>query len=143
MLRASLQWETFEQYALWQLLGAHDLPLDCVLPLVPNFSFENNSEALTAVLLLLKQEKPTAELLKHLMSREVALHDRFVSSAITYWMNEYDEKLGDLISSHLLKQVNFKTKNLKTGVGQIAKRSKSSLKSYPVQEVVGSNTAMP
>jgi len=34
VLRASLQWETFEQYALWQLLNAHDLPLDCVLPLV-------------------------------------------------------------------------------------------------------------
>jgi hypothetical protein len=34
VIRASLQWETFEQYALWQLLGAHDLPLDCVLPLV-------------------------------------------------------------------------------------------------------------
>ena len=55
--------------------------------------------------MLLKQEKPTAELLKHLMSREVATNDRFVSSAITYWMNEYDEKLGDLISSHLYKQV--------------------------------------
>jgi hypothetical protein len=39
------------------------------------------------------------------MSREVSTNDRFVSSAITYWMNEYDEKLGDLISSHLYKQV--------------------------------------
>jgi integrator complex subunit 3 len=58
------------------------------------------------VLLLLKQEKPTAELLKHLMAREVSQNDKFVSSAISYWMNEYDEKLGDLISSHLFKQVN-------------------------------------
>ena len=57
------------------------------------------------MLLLLKQEKPTAELLKHLMAREVSQNDKFVSSAISYWMNEFDEKLGDLISSHLFKQV--------------------------------------
>ena len=105
VLRSSLTWETFEQYALWQLLGAHDLPLDCVLPLVPNFSSEKHSEALTAVLLLLKQEKPTADILKHLMAREVSANDRFVSSAITYWMNEYEDKLGELISNHLFKQV--------------------------------------
>jgi integrator complex subunit 3 len=72
---------------------------------VPNFSSEKHSEALTAVLLLLKQEKPTADILKHLMAREVSANDKFVSSAITYWMNEYEDKLGELISNHLFKQV--------------------------------------
>jgi integrator complex subunit 3 len=76
---------------------------------IPSFRHDKHSEALTAVLLLLRQEKPTADLMKHLMAREVSPADRFVSSAMTYWINEYDEKLGDLISSHLLKQVSVFT----------------------------------
>ena len=48
-------------------------------PQLSNFSHDRHSEALTAVLLLLKQEKPTAELLKHLMAREVSQNDKFVN----------------------------------------------------------------
>ncbi|XP_059094410.1 integrator complex subunit 3-like [Tigriopus californicus] len=104
ILQTSLTWETFEQYALWQLTAAHDLPIDCVLPLVPKLSFSQHSEALTSVLLLLKQERPTNDLLKHLLTREAETGDRFVSAALIYWMHEYDDKLGDIISNHLSKQ---------------------------------------
>ncbi|CAB4057179.1 INTS3 [Lepeophtheirus salmonis] len=62
VLNASLSWETFEQYALWQLLGAHDLPIDSVLPLVSKLDFWQHAEALTFISLLLKLEKPTSEL---------------------------------------------------------------------------------
>jgi len=104
VLTASLSWETFEQYALWQLLSGHDLPIDCVLPLIPKLAYSKHAEALTAISLLLKREKPTAELVKHLMSREVNSSDRFVTSVLTCWINEYEDKLGDLIGSQLCKQ---------------------------------------
>merc|ERR1740129_689421 len=63
-----------------------------------------HAEALTAISLLLKREKPTAELVKHLMSREVNSSDRFVTSVLTCWINEYEDKLGDLLGSQLCKQ---------------------------------------
>ena len=104
VISASLTWETFEQFALWQLLSGHDLPVDCILPLLPKLSFDNNAEALTHIMILLKREKPTAELVKHLMSREPRPKDRFVTSVLTCWLNDYEDKLGDLLGSQLCKQ---------------------------------------
>lgn len=52
----------------------------------------------------LKREKPTADLVKHLMSRNPTPKDRFVTSVLTCWINDYEEKLGDLIGSQLCKQ---------------------------------------
>ena len=123
ILTASLGWETFEQYALWQLISAHDLPFDCVLPLVPKLSASRHSEALTSVLLLLRQERPSAELLKYLMAREVCAADRFVSSCLVNWMHEYEDKLGDLLSNHLCKAASGSS-SIKTEVG--AKRKRGS-----------------
>ena len=55
------------------------------------------------------REKPTAELVKHLMSREPVPGDRFVTSVLSCWLSQqYDDvgkKLGDLIGSQLCKQV--------------------------------------
>jgi len=104
VISASLTWETFEQFALWQLLSGHDLPVDCLLPLLPKLSYENHAEALTHIMILLKREKPTADLVKHLMSREPKPKDRFVTAVLTCWINDYEDKLGDLLGSQLCKQ---------------------------------------
>lgn len=34
-LAASLEWETFEQMAVWQLVAAHSIPLSLLMPLLP------------------------------------------------------------------------------------------------------------
>ena len=44
-------------------------------------------------MIMLKREKPTAELVKHLMSRDPVPLDRFVTSVLTCWINEYEDKL--------------------------------------------------
>lgn len=102
LLSASLSWETFEQYCLWQLVTAHGIPIDYVLPILPRLEFSSHAEALTSILLMLKQERPTAELLKHLLSREVRPpQDVFVVSTLKYWCQEHEEKLGELMASLL------------------------------------------
>ena len=127
ILTASLGWETFEQYVLWQLISAHDLPFDCVLPLIPKFSASRHSEALTSVLLLMRQERPTAEVLKYLMAREVNGEDRFVSSCLVNWMHEYEDKLGELLSNHLCKAASG-SNSIKTEVGSKRKRGSQNTK---------------
>lgn len=101
VLKASLEWDTFEQFFLWQLILAHDISLDLLLPILPQLNFVKHSEALTSLLLVIKQEKPTADLIKHLFSREVSSGDMFVISVLKYWCQDYMDKLGDLISSLL------------------------------------------
>merc|ERR1719509_660670 len=77
---------------------------DSFLPLLPKLSYENHAEALTHIMILLKREKPTADLVKHLMSREPKPKDRFVTAVLTCWINDYEDKLGELLGSQLCKQ---------------------------------------
>lgn len=104
LLSASLNWETFEQFCLWQLVSAHGVPVGYVLPILPMLEYSAHSEALTAILLMLKQESPTAELVKNVLSRDVKPpSDDFVVSVLHCWCRDRDdeETLGDLVAGLL------------------------------------------
>ncbi|XP_017875170.1 integrator complex subunit 3 isoform X3 [Ceratina calcarata] len=101
LLTASLNWETFEQYCFWQLIFAHDFPIDYVLPVLPKLQFRDHAEALTSILFMLKQEKPTLELLRQLLARQNVDGDMFVVAALRYWCRDYEEKLGELLANLL------------------------------------------
>ena len=107
VLTSSLTWETFEQYALWHLAAAHDLPVECVISVVPRLSFSKHAEALTSILLLLKDERPTSEIIKQIFAKCCEPRDTFVTSALTSWLGEFDDVLADLISSLLCKQASL------------------------------------
>lgn len=98
MLSTSLGWETFEQYCLWQLLLAHDISIDDVSTLIPKLTYKDNAEALTSILLMLKQEKPSAEVVRTLFCRPVDMEDMFVVSTLMSWCQDYEDKVGDLVS---------------------------------------------
>ncbi|XP_022131165.2 integrator complex subunit 3 homolog [Pieris rapae] len=98
MLTTSLNWETFEQYCLWQLLTAHEISVEDVLPIIPKLSYREHAEALTSVLLMLKQEKPTQEVVRQMFCRTVDDEDTFVVSTVMYWCQDYEEKVADLLA---------------------------------------------
>ncbi|XP_008559612.1 integrator complex subunit 3 isoform X2 [Microplitis demolitor] len=101
LLIKSLEWETFEQYCFWQLITAHDFPIKYVLPVVPKLQFRNHAEAMTAILFMLKQERPTLELLRQLFTRQNNDGDTFVVAALRYWCRDYEDKLGELLANLL------------------------------------------
>ncbi|KAM7285582.1 integrator complex subunit 3 [Ixodes scapularis] len=103
ILNASLEWETFEQFCLWQLIAAHNIPVDYVLPILPKLEFQAHAEALTSILLLLKQEKPSAELLRHILCRDVKGSDLFVVSILKYWTQEHEVQLSELVGALFVK----------------------------------------
>lgn len=103
ILNASLEWETFEQFCLWQLIAAHNIPVDYVLPILPKLEFQAHAEALTSILLLLKQERPSMELLKHILCRDVKSNDLFVVSILKYWTQEHEVQLSELVGSLFAK----------------------------------------
>jgi integrator complex subunit 3 len=57
LVTSSLSWETFEQFCLWQLAIAHNIPLESMMNTLPKLDFKAHTEALTAILLLLRREK--------------------------------------------------------------------------------------
>lgn len=83
-VRHSLAYETFEQVCLWQLLQAHDIPMETFQDVVPELDAASHAEALTYMLLLLRNEEPTAELIRLLLSREAksSRGDPFVTSVL-------------------------------------------------------------
>ena len=36
---ASLEWETIEQYFLWQFITAHDIPAEQIIPILPKLEY--------------------------------------------------------------------------------------------------------
>ncbi|XP_068139940.1 integrator complex subunit 3 homolog isoform X1 [Drosophila tropicalis] len=101
-IRQSLDYETYEQFCLWQLIQAHDVPLKSIQDLLPELEAANHPEALSHMLLLLKNEEPTNEIIRLMLSRETkARGDSFVTSALRFWCQRYEEKLSEIIASLL------------------------------------------
>lgn len=102
LLKTSLSWESIEQFFLWQLIQAHNLNIDSIIPLISHLEYENHTEALTAITLMLKQETPTSDTIKYLFSRDVReCCDTLLYTMIKYWCSNNLDKIGDLVSSLL------------------------------------------
>lgn len=101
LINASSNWDTFEQYCFWQLIFAHDFPLEYVISFSSKLNYREHAEALTTILLMLKKQPPTQEILKQLLSRQSKNDDPFVVTALKYWYREYKDKIGDLLSNLL------------------------------------------
>lgn len=85
-VRASFTtYETYEQFCLWRLIQAHDIPIGRLQDLLPELdeAGPEHAEALAGMLLLLKNEQPTAELIRLLLSREIkGRSDQFVTCVL-------------------------------------------------------------
>ncbi|BFZ01574.1 hypothetical protein BsWGS_04613 [Bradybaena similaris] len=103
ILNASLDWETIEQYFLWQLVMAHNIPVEHILPILPKLEFNANAEALTSLMVLLKQVSPSWDLLRPVLSRECKRTDYFTVSVLKYWAQEHEDRLAELINLQLTK----------------------------------------
>lgn len=62
-----------------------------------------HSEALTGILLMLQRLEPSADLLKHILSRDVKDDDFFAVSILNFWMRKYEKKTAEVISSSITK----------------------------------------
>ena len=105
ILEASLSWETFEQFAFWQLYNAHELPLSPILNFLPKLSVKSDAEALTNVMLIVKKKHPTVEIVAKCVAREPAGDDYF-SSLCCFWMKYAEEKLASIIMLFVNKILN-------------------------------------
>lgn len=101
LLKTSLNWETIEQFFFWQLLQAHDIAIETIVPLLPYLDSNKHSEALMAVTLMLKREPPSTDSVKYLFSRDVREGDSFLFTVIKCWCKDYLDKIGELISNLL------------------------------------------
>jgi len=125
VLRESLKWETFEQCCFWHLIEAHNIPVDDLMPILPDLDFQKHAEALSSVMLFLKQERPTLDLLKNILVRTAKPTDFFVVSILQYWIQDYDDKVADMMSSLLNKLSSSSPNKRKRGANNTANKGPS------------------
>ena len=54
---ASFEWETIEQYFLWQLIAVHNIPVEHIMPVLPKMDFTGSTlTTLTLVALYVYNE---------------------------------------------------------------------------------------
>ncbi|XP_014895047.1 integrator complex subunit 3 [Poecilia latipinna] len=106
ILIQSLEWETFEQYSTWQLFLAHSIPLETIIPILQHLKYKEHPEALSCLLLQLRREKPSEEMVKMVLSRPCHPEDQFTTSILRHWASKYDDTLGEHIKAQLIKNNN-------------------------------------
>lgn len=110
ILEASLSWETIEQFFLWQLVNAHDVTLDSIIPLITKLNFIAHAEAVTSLMILLKQECPTSDLLRLLLCRVCSEDDLFCVSILKTWATDSPDKLATLLYNQLTESTTTPSK---------------------------------
>jgi len=97
IMEASLDWETFEQYAFWNIYNAHELPIASIQNFLPKLSAKHHAEALTHVLFILKKKKANSEILAKCVKREPA-GDDFLSTLCGFWMKYCPQLLKEAVA---------------------------------------------
>ncbi|XP_065059923.1 integrator complex subunit 3-like [Rhopilema esculentum] len=108
LLVNSLSWDAFEQNCLWQFLVAEETPVEMVVGLLPHLNQEDNPVPLSNLLLQLRHESPTADILKPLLCMSVGSdYDGFLLSTclFKYWSEEEARELANVIAQILTKSI--------------------------------------
>ncbi|XP_058863303.1 integrator complex subunit 3 [Acipenser ruthenus] len=103
ILIQSLDWETFEQYSTWQLFLAHNIPLETIIPILQHLKYKEHPEALSCLLLQLRREKPSEEMVKMVLSRPCNTEDQFTTSILRHWAAKHEDLLSEHIKALLIK----------------------------------------
>ncbi|XP_051992722.1 integrator complex subunit 3 [Xyrauchen texanus] len=122
ILIQSLDWETFEQYSTWQLFLAHSIPLETIIPILQHLKFKEHPEALSCLLLQLRREKPSEEMVKMVLSRPYHQEDQFTTSILRHWAAKHDDLLGEHVKALLIKNNNMprKRQSLRSSSSKLA-----------------------
>ncbi|CAH8555090.1 unnamed protein product [Schistosoma mattheei] len=103
ILNATLEWNSIEQLFFWQLINAHEIPTSRFLPLIHSVDSFKHPEACSNLILLLKLEKPSFELVRALLSRRNS-NDLLSMTALHFWScpdNQHAGRFSNILCSFI------------------------------------------
>lgn len=109
LIATSLEWETFEQMALWQLVAAHNIPLSLLLTLLPKLKEGQHCEALTALMMMIKHERPNNDLIKTLLACPI---ESLISALLSHWSSESSTTLAQILANQFNMALNLNSATL-------------------------------
>ncbi|VDQ04485.1 unnamed protein product [Trichobilharzia regenti] len=121
----------------WQLINAHEIPTSRFLPLIRSVDSLKHPEACSNLILLLKLEKPSFELVRALLSRRSA-NDLLSMTALHFWScpdNQHSGRFSNILCSLIstplasVKDSNSVSGGTSTNSGQNMKECKERRRS--------------
>eukprot|EP00112_Aurelia_sp_Birch-Aquarium-sp1_P003496 Seg1390.9 transcript_id=Seg1390.9/GoldUCD/mRNA.D3Y31 product="Integrator complex subunit 3" protein_id=Seg1390.9/GoldUCD/D3Y31 len=113
LLVKSLSWDTFEQNCLWQFLIAEETPVEMVVGLLPHLKQDEHSVPLSHLLLQLRHESPSADIVKPLLCMKCSEKSetfQLSTCLFKYWAQEEGRDLANIVAQMLSKLISQSTK---------------------------------
>eukprot|EP00794_Sanderia_malayensis_P010039 gene10039-11064_t len=113
LLVSSLSWDSFEQNSLWQILMVEETPIEMVVGVLPHLTPDDHPEALSALLIQLRQESPIADVIKPLLCMPCSSTPgifQLSTCLFKYWYQSEGRELAHIIAQTLTKLVNQSAK---------------------------------
>eukprot|EP00794_Sanderia_malayensis_P010041 gene10041-11066_t len=110
---SSLSWDSFEQNSLWQILMVEETPIEMVVGVLPHLTPDDHPEALSALLIQLRQESPIADVIKPLLCMPCSSTPgifQLSTCLFKYWYQSEGRELAHIIAQTLTKLVNQSAK---------------------------------
>ena len=121
MLRATLEWETFEQYCVWQLISAESVPSETVIDVLKDLKDCNPYEMLSSMLIFLKSIKPSEKIVKKIIFLQ-NFEETLVIPIVLWWIDKYEDGMIRIIEGFVVSAVSgMDDKRLNIIVGLIEK----------------------
>ncbi|XP_048584103.1 integrator complex subunit 3 isoform X2 [Nematostella vectensis] len=108
LIESTLDWESFEQYCVWQLIQAEDVLLESIVSILPQLHPEKHAEALANLLIIMKSVPPSVDLLTPVLEMDCSDKrpgNQFTCALLKYWSQEHARDLAQLVSQHVCKQL--------------------------------------
>jgi integrator complex subunit 3 len=83
-IRASLEWDTFEQYCVWQMMMAESPNPTLVTPLLQEIEAEVHPEASTGIILFLSSVTPSIAVVESVLKAQVSVT---TTAILSHWMS--------------------------------------------------------
>lgn len=97
IIMSSLQWDSFEQFNVWQLLTAEGQESHHIVPVLKSIIPNEHVEAVSGIVILLRPEPSIPGAVGNLLSLPVTTHNNIVSSIISRWINIKPNKMAKFI----------------------------------------------
>ncbi|XP_003382726.1 PREDICTED: integrator complex subunit 3-like [Amphimedon queenslandica] len=95
LMSSTLQWDSFEQFCVWQLLNAEGIETHVIVSFLRLItSPSDHPEAVSGSLLYLKQEPSIPSAVGNLLSLPLATHGDIVTAVLSHWINSKPNKIA-------------------------------------------------
>ncbi|UXI16359.1 hypothetical protein NH340_JMT02302 [Sarcoptes scabiei] len=115
-------YDHIQQSFFWDLLKAHEFPIEIYISLAKQIENGNNQFLINHIVQSFKCLEPTSHYFKLLINRDQhKIIDLFIVNILMFWVKKHEEKLSDIIANYVSSIISSPTKRNKRTTNNVSK----------------------